>query len=204
VRIDVDTPTGPAWLDLDRPRGRAVALLAIGHGAGGSVDSPDLVAVRDHAVAAGICVARITQPYRVAGRRAPAPAPRLDEAWLAAVAQLRAQRRLRRLPLVVAGRSSGARVACRTATASGAAAVVALAFPLHPPGKPEKSRLDELSAPAVDVLVVQGDRDPFGLPSAAPGRAVTVIAGADHSLKRAPEQVATAVVGFVLAHASAG
>jgi predicted alpha/beta-hydrolase family hydrolase len=196
MRTEVETPSGTAWLDVDRPRG-ATALLALGHGAGGGVDAPDLRAVRDAAVAAGIVVARVTQPYRVAGRRAPAPAPRLDEAWLAALAQLRRLRGFRALPLIVGGRSSGARVACRTAAASGAAGVVALAFPVHPPGKPEKSRLDELDAPRVPVLVVQGDRDPFGMPPPAPGRTVVVLDGADHSLRTGTAQIALAVVEFV-------
>jgi predicted alpha/beta-hydrolase family hydrolase len=197
MRVDVQTPTGLAWADLDRPRGTPVALLAIGHGAGGGVDAPDLLAVRYAALEAQLAVARITQPYRVAGRRAPAPAARLDEAWLAAVAAVRRQRGLRTLPLVVLGRSSGARVACRTAAAVGASAVVALAFPVHPPGKPEKSRLDELALPTVPVLVVQGDRDAFGMP--APDAAdVVVIAGADHSLKKDPAAVGRAVVDFVV------
>lgn len=195
-RIAADTPHGTAWIDLDRPR-NATALLALGHGAGGTVDAPDLVAVRDAAVAAGIAVARITQPYRVAGRRAPAPAHQLDAAWLAAVTAVRARRGLRSLPLVVAGRSSGARVACRTAAAAGAVAVVALAFPVHPPGRPEKSRLDELDAVAVPVLVVQGDRDAFGLPPEAPGRRVQVVPGADHSLARDTARTADAVVRFL-------
>ncbi|MCU1658986.1 MAG: hypothetical protein JWO57_3642 [Pseudonocardiales bacterium] len=196
-RIDVDTPSGPAWVDLDRPRTTPVALLVLGHGAGGGVDTPDLRAIRDAAVAAGIAVARVTQPYRVAGRRAPAPAARLDEAWLAAVAETRRQRGLRALPLVTGGRSSGARVACRTATAAAASGVVALAFPVHPPGNPEKSRLEELGLPTVAVLVVQGDRDAFGMPPADAVDEVVVIAGADHSLKKGTAQVAAAVVGFV-------
>jgi uncharacterized protein len=196
VRLDVATPSGPAWVDLERPRGKPRALLAVGHGAGGGVDAPDLLAVRKAALAARFAVARITQPYRVAGRRAPAPAPRLDEAWLAAVADLRAQRGLRAVPLVAVGRSSGARVACRTATASGAAAVVALAFPVHLPGRPEKSRLAELLLPTVPVLVVQGDRDAFGMPP--PGSAeIVVIEGADHSLKKGRDVIAGAVIEFI-------
>jgi predicted alpha/beta-hydrolase family hydrolase len=197
MRLEVQTPTGPAWIDLDRPSGKPVALLAIGHGAGGGVEARDILAVRDAALTAQVAVARITQPYRVAGRRSPAPAPRLDEAWLAAVAALRGQRGLRSPPLVAAGRSSGARVACRTATASGAAAVVALAFPVHPPGKPEKTRLDELALPTVPVLVVQGDRDAFGVPPSDIAELV-VIEGADHSLKKDPKAVAAAVADFIL------
>jgi uncharacterized protein len=197
LRIDVATPSGPAIVELERPRGPALALLMIGHGAGGGVDAPDLLAVRKAALATQFAVARVTQPYRVAGRRAPAPAPRLDEAWLAAAGALRAQRGLRRVPLVALGRSSGARVACRTAAAAGAAAVVALAFPVHPPGRPDKSRLDELALPAVPVLVVQGDRDAFGMPP--PGSAeIVVIGGADHSLKKDPAAVARVVIDFVL------
>jgi predicted alpha/beta-hydrolase family hydrolase len=196
MRTEVETPSGTAWVDVDRPRG-ARALLVLGHGAGGGVDAPDLRAVRDAAAAAGIVVARVTQPYRVAGRRAPAPAPRLDEAWLATLTQLRRQRAFRALPLIVGGRSSGARVACRTATASGAVGVVALAFPVHPPGKPENSRLDELDAPRVPVLVVQGDRDPFGMPPPRRGRTVVVLDGADHSLRKGTAQIALAVVEFV-------
>lgn len=196
MRLEVATPTGPAWLDLDRPRGRPRGLLAFGHGAGGGVDTPDLLAVRDTARSAGFAVVRITQPYRTAGRRAPAPAAHLDAAWLAAVAALRRHRGLGTVPLLVGGRSSGARVACRTATATGAIAVVALAFPVHPPGQPEKSRLAELFLPTVPVLVVQGDRDAFGLPAGI--EELVVIAGADHSLKRDPPAVARAVVDFAL------
>jgi uncharacterized protein len=196
MRIEVDTPTGLAWIDLDRPP-RARALLAIGHGAGGTVETADLLAIRDLAVPAGIAVARITQPHRVAGRRSPAPNPRLDEAWIAVLWALRRRRGLGRLPLVSSGRSTGARVACRTAAAVGAAGVVALAFPVHPPGRPEKSRLPELALPEVPVLVVQGDRDAFGMPPAAPDRQIVVIAGADHSLRQKPAVVAAAVVEFV-------
>ena len=140
TRLEVETPHGVAWADLDRPRA-ASAVLALGHGAGGGVEAPDLVAVRDAAVAAGYAVARITQPYRVAGRRGVAPAPQLDAAWLVAVAAVRRQRGFARLPLVVGGRSSGARVACRTSADAGAAGVLALAFPVHPPGKPQSTRI---------------------------------------------------------------
>jgi uncharacterized protein len=196
ARLDIETPHGLAWVDLDRPRAAKV-LLALGHGAGGSVDAPDLIAVRDAAVANGFAVARITQPYRVAGRRGVAPANQLDTAWLAALAAVRKQRGLARLPLVVGGRSSGARVACRTAAEAGAAAVVVLAFPLHPPGKPQRSRLPELAQVSVPVLVVQGDRDPFGMPPAAPGRRVVVIEGADHGLKKGSATIADAVIDFI-------
>src|SRR5262245_37733697 len=156
--VIVDTPRGPARVDLSKPKGRSRSLLALGHGAGGDVDTADLVAIRDAALAAGVTVALVTQPYRVAGRRSAAPAGHLDEAWLAVIAELKPKQ-----PLIVGGRSSGARVACRTAKASGAAGVVALAFPSHPPGKPDKTRDDELPTD-VPTLVVNGDRDPFGVP----------------------------------------
>jgi predicted alpha/beta-hydrolase family hydrolase len=113
------------------------------------------------------------------------------------VAAVQALRGLRPVPLIVAGRSSGARVACRTADAVSAAGVVCLAFPVHPPGSPEKTRLPELAAPSCPVLVVQGDRDPFGMPPPAAGREVVVIAGADHGLKRGRDTIADAVTAFV-------
>src|SRR5690606_11057472 len=183
-------------MELTLPERAPVGLLALGHGAGGGVDAPDLRAVRRAALAAGLAVARVTQPYRVAGRRAPAPAPHLDQAWTAALSALRADRRwarLRRAPLVVGGRSAGARVACRTAAALRAAAVVALAFPLHPPGRPERTRAGELDG-VVPTLVVNGDRDPFGVPAPRPGVRVVVRPGERHDLARDPDAVAGVVV----------
>jgi predicted alpha/beta-hydrolase family hydrolase len=199
ARVVVDTPTGPAWADIARPAGRArpKALVLLGHGASGGTSTVDLLAIRDAGVAAGLAVVRITQPHVVAGRRSPAPAPQLDAAWLAVTAHVGGLTGLRGLPPLHGGRSAGARVACRTAEASGAVAVIALAFPVHPPGRPEKSRLDELALPRVPVLVVQGDRDAFGMPPAATGRTVHVIKGADHSLRKDPLAVAAAVVDFV-------
>ena len=168
------------------------AALVLGHGAGGGVTSADLVAVTDVARAEGVSVALVEQPYRVAGRRSPSPSRQLDAAWLAAIDYLRADE-LRGLPLLVGGRSLGARVACRTAEVTGALAVLCLAFPLHAPGRAgAASRLDELYAVTVPVLVVQGDRDPFGMPPAAENRTVMQVPG-DHSLKTDLEAVATAV-----------
>jgi predicted alpha/beta-hydrolase family hydrolase len=161
-----------------------VAALVLGHGAGGGVGAPDLVAATAAAHEAGLSVALVEQPYRVAGRRSPAPAKQLDTAWTAVVAQLRDDA-LSELPIVAGGRSSGARVACRTAAATGAAAVLCLAFPVHPPGRgddPSKSRMSELDAVTVPVLVVQGERDPFGMPSDGPGRTVARVPG-NHSLR---------------------
>ena len=198
TRVEIPTPSGPAWADVEPPDGDAVALTLIGHGAGGGVEAADILAARDAALAAGHVVARITQPYRVAGRRSPAPAARLDEAWLAVTAVLVEQ--LGPLPTVHCGRSSGARVACRTATEAGADAVIALAFPVHPPGKPERSRLDELDLPTVPVLVVQGDRDPFGMPPQRPGRRVVVIPGADHSMRKGRPAIVAAVGEFLAEH----
>ena len=196
-RVEVGTPSGPAWVDIDKPSGSSDILLVLGHGAGGGVETPDLVAVRDAAILAGITVARVTQPYRVAGRKAPAPAPRLDEAWIAVVGELRTRPDLADLTLVQGGRSSGARVACRTAAATSAVAVIALAFPVHPPGRPERTRLDELDLTLVPTLVVQGDRDAFGMPPPGSNRQVVVIPGADHSLKRDVTLTAQAVLDFV-------
>jgi predicted alpha/beta-hydrolase family hydrolase len=133
-------------------------------------------------------VALVEQPYRVAGRKSPAPAKQLDAAWIAVMEQLP----LGGLPLITGGRSAGARVACRTAEATGAAAVLCLAFPEHPPGKPEKSRQDELDAVAVPVLVVQGERDPFGRPAPTEHAEVVVVPG-DHGLKADPEAVKAAI-----------
>jgi uncharacterized protein len=191
--LEIDTPSGTARAHVSVPA-NSRGLVVIGHGAGGGVEAPDLIAVTDALTATGWTVARVEQPYRVKGRRAPEAAPRLDAAWIAVVASLK---RRRRGPLVVAGRSSGARVACRTADVVGADAVVALAFPLHPPGKPEKSRADELLSVTMPTLVVQGDRDAFGTAELFPARAHVVTVPGDHSLKKAPADVAAAVVEWL-------
>jgi len=187
---EFDTPHGPARVHL-HPVASARAALVLGHGAAGGVAAPDLVTAADAARAEGVAVALVEQPYRVAGRRSPAPARQLDAAWTAVVGQLAAGD-LRGLPLVVGGRSLGARVACRTAAAVGAVAVLCLAFPLHPPGRPAApSRLPELAGLGVPVLVVQGERDPFGIPPPGPDRTVALVPG-DHRL-RDLEAVSSAV-----------
>jgi predicted alpha/beta-hydrolase family hydrolase len=182
------------------------------HGAGGGVEAPDLLAARDAALRLGGVVARVTQPYGVKGRRVPGSTARQDAAWVEIVEALRdsiggspeaARRPAGRgpggrksapaLPLIQGGRSNGARVACRTARAVGARAVVALAFPLHPPGRPERSRAAELREAGTDVLVVNGDRDPFGVPDSADATRVVVLTGESHALSRRPEAVADAV-----------
>jgi predicted alpha/beta-hydrolase family hydrolase len=196
-RVVVPTPGGDAWVDLDRVQGGR--LLVIGHGAGGSVDSVDLVAVRDACLRTGISVARVTQPYRVAGRKAPPRPETLDAAWEAVVDALARRRGLADLGVTFGGRSSGARVACRTATGTSRPppdSVVALAFPVHPPGAPEKSRIAELDAVPVPVLVVQGSSDPFGMPPQRAGRDVRVVSG-DHALTRSAAQVGDIVAGWL-------
>jgi predicted alpha/beta-hydrolase family hydrolase len=197
MRVEIATPSGAALAEIDRPRTPATACLVLTHGAGAGVDSADNSAVRAAALKAGIAVVRLTQPYRVAGRSAPNAPAKQDEAWLAAINALRKRKTLAALPFITGGRSNGARVACRTAVASGAVGVVALAFPVHPPGKPELSRIAELDEAGVPVLVVQGDRDPFGMPPPKRGRQLHVINGADHSLKRELPAIATAVTRFV-------
>jgi predicted alpha/beta-hydrolase family hydrolase len=189
--LEVDTPHGQANVHVypaDQPR----AALALGHGVAGGVTAPDLVAVTDATRSEGISVALVEQPYRVAGRRSPAPAHQLDAAWTAVVDHLLASE-LGGLPLVVGGRSSGARVACRTAEATGAVAVLCLAFPLQPPGRAERpSRLPELDAVKVPTLVVQGAGDPFGIPPPGARRKVVQVPG-NHSLKTDLQAVTEAV-----------
>jgi uncharacterized protein len=197
--LEIDTPFGPASAQLNRaaePR----AALALGHGAGGGVQAKDLVAVAHVAHSVGMSVALVEQPYRVAGRRSPAPAHQLDAAWTAVIDHLVAGE-LQGLPLVVGGRSSGARVACRSAEAVGAVGVLCLAFPLQPPrrsgAKPAQSRLPELDAVTVPTLVVQGSRDPFGIPPATKRRTVAQVAG-DHSLRTDPAAVTEVVRAWLL------
>ncbi len=196
--LEVDTPHGRANVHL-HPAKEPRAALVLGHGAGGGVTARDLVAARDAALAEEISVALVEQPYRVAGRRSPAPAGRLDVAWTTVVESLLADE-LRGLKLIAGGRSSGARVACRTAGATGAVAVVCLAFPLQPPrrkgGAAAVSRLDELEAVTVPTLVVQGERDPFGMPPPGERRIVVRVAG-DHSLRGDLPAVAAAVRAFL-------
>ena len=179
----METPVGAARAHLHLVD-EASAALVLGHGAGGGVESPDLVAAKNAALEAGIGVVLVEQPYRVAGRRSPGPAHQLDTAWTSVLAQLR-EDVLGELPVMCGGRSSGARVACRTAAEVGAAAVLCLAFPVHPPGRgddPTKSRLPELDAVGVPTLVVQGERDPFGIPPEGPNRTVVLVPGT-HSLR---------------------
>jgi predicted alpha/beta-hydrolase family hydrolase len=198
VTTEVPTPHGPARITRQDADGEARGLLLLGHGAGGGVGAPDLLAAAGVTVAGGVHVVLVEQPYRVAGRRAPAPAGQLDTAWLAVVEHVRAGTDPR-LPLLFGGRSSGARVACRTATEGGAAGVLCLAFPVHPPGRPEKDRLHELASPTVPVLVVQGENDPFGRPDPAPGREVVMLRG-NHSLRSDAPGLRVAVANWLGQH----
>lgn len=194
----IETPHGPARVHVHAAAG-AVGGLVLGHGAGGGVTAPDLVAVTETALAAGLTTVLVEQPYRVAGRRAPAPAKQLDVAWTALLAAL-SEYEFTGLPVITGGRSSGARVACRTAAATGAVAVLCLAFPLQPPqrsGKPPApSRQPELDDVPVPVLVVQGEGDQFGMPEPAPGRAVARVRG-NHSLRSDMPAVRAAVAAWL-------
>ncbi|MET8653894.1 alpha/beta hydrolase family protein [Nocardia aurea] len=178
--MQIETSAGPAEIELVKPRG-ARFLLLLTHGSGGGVDAADLRAVRDTALELGGAVALVVQPYRVAGRRAPGSAIVQDAAWLEIVAALR--KKVRK-PLIQGGRSNGARVACRTAVAAKAHGVLALSFPLHPPGKPEKTRREELLAVGgIEVVVVNGANDPFGVPDPADATEVRVVPGQPHSFR---------------------
>ena len=198
VRL-VPTPHGDARLVRDRSR-HPVATLLLGHGAGGGVDAPDLAALAAALPRNGVSVVRVEQPWRVAGKKVASRPEVLDECFVAAADRLRV-----RTPLIVGGRSAGARSAARTARQLGASGYVALAFPLHPPGRPDRSRLAELEAVTVPTLVVQGERDPFGTPEEFPvDRELTVVPGGDHSFrvpKRGPvsaEEAMAIVVEAVL------
>ena len=188
----IDTPHGPARAHCHRPAGPPAAALVLGHGAGGGVGAKDLRVAAGAALQAGWLTVLVEQPYRVAGRRAPAPAKQLDTAWRAVLAEL-VDTELAGLAVVTGGRSSGARVACRTAADGVASGVLCLAFPLLPPGKDEsKSRIGELAAVGVPVLVVQGSSDRFGVPPEAPGRQVVTLGGT-HSLDSDLPGLSTAV-----------
>lgn len=196
VILEPATPHGPARAHLLLAES-AVGALVLGHGAGGGVETPDLAAAARAAGSVGFSVVLVEQPYRVAGRRTQPPAGQLDASWLVVIAELR-DGPLQDLPVVVGGRSAGARVACRTAGEAGAVAVLCLAFPLHPPGRagdPAKSRLSELEEVRSPVLVVQGERDPFGMPPAAPRRKVVRVPG-NHALK-STTAIETAVAGWL-------
>jgi hypothetical protein len=193
-RVEIMTAEGAALADLASPgegRPGPAFLLVLTHGSGGRVASPDVLAVQDAALRLGAVVALVTQPYRVKGQRAPGSAERQDAAWAEVIAELRTSVGPG-LRLIQGGRSNGARVACRTAQAVGARGVIALAFPLHPPGRPERSRAAELAMAGTDVLVINGRNDPFGIPRRATGRRLVVLDGETHALSRHPDAVGRA------------
>ena len=192
------TGGGAARAELDGDGTAAQFLLVLTHGAGGSASAPDLLAARDAALGLGGLVARVTQPYRVRGARAPGSAVRQDAAWTEIVAALTGL--TPGAPLVQGGRSNGARVACRTAGEVGARAVVALAFPLRPPGPAGQSRVAELHAAragGASVLVVNGERDPFGIPGPEDADRVVIVPGEAHALKGHRAVIAAAVAEWL-------
>ena len=194
----ISTAGGTALADLDGDAATARFLVVLTHGAGGSAGAPDLLAAGDAARQLGGLVARVTQPYRVKGARAPGSAIRQDAAWAEIVAALTVL--VPGVPLVQGGRSNGARVACRTATAVSARAVIALAFPLRPPGPTGQSRVAELRAAGAGgaaVLVVNGERDPVGIPGAGDADRVVVVPGETHSLKGHRAVIAGAVTDWL-------
>jgi predicted alpha/beta-hydrolase family hydrolase len=199
---EVETPHGPARAHITDAAGTVRGTLVLGHGAGGGIESADLVAVTAEAAGSGWRVVLVEQPWRVAGKRIAAAPPTLDGGWRAVLRHLRTADVLSG-PLVLGGRSAGARVACRTAAEHGAMGVLALAFPLHPPGKPEKSRAAELTAVPVPLVVVQGETDAFGGPeevaavlSGQKGASVYAVPG-DHSLKRNVDIVSAAALSWL-------
>ena len=200
--VEIMTSAGPAHVVLEEPAGRPAFLAVLTHGAGGTPDTADVLAVRDAALRLGAMTALVTQPYRVKGARAPGSAARQDTAWAEIVAALNDAG----LPLVQGGRSNGARVACRTARQVGAKGVIALAFPLHPPGRlvsangkaqPAKSRDGELRDAGTSVLVLNGDRDPFGVPEPDDATRVVVLPGETHALSKNPSAIGDAVAGWL-------
>jgi len=196
--VEIMTAGGAARAELDGDGAAARFLLVLTHGAGGSTSAPDLLAARDAALGAGGLVARVTQPYRVRGARAPGSAIRQDAAWAEVVAALTGL--APGAPLIQGGRSNGARVACRTAGAVGALGVIALAFPLRPPGAAARSRAAELHAARAAgalVLVVNGERDPFGIPGPEDADRVVIVPGEAHALRGHRAAIADAVSAWL-------
>ncbi|GEP34548.1 hypothetical protein NSZ01_23160 [Nocardioides szechwanensis] len=174
----IPTPHGEGRLVTERAR-NTLATLLLSHGAGGGIEARDLEALARHLPRNGITVVRFEQPWRRAGRKIAGPPPTLDAGLRAAANALRG-----RTPLVIGGRSAGARSAARSAHSLGAAGVLALSFPLHPPGRPEKTRLDELTGSRLPTLVIQGERDTMGIPEEFPADTdLCVVPGGDHGLK---------------------
>lgn len=195
MEITIETAAGPGRVEVTLPDREPAFLLVLTHGAGGTPDTPDVLAVRDAGLALGAVTAQVTQPYVVRGARAPGSAAKQDAAWAGIITALRAAHP--GLPLVQGGRSNGARVGCRTARAVGARGVIALAFPLHPPGQPERTRAGELGDAGTEVLVLNGDRDPFGVPEESVTTHVVVLPGETHALSRNPAHIGEVVTGWL-------
>jgi predicted alpha/beta-hydrolase family hydrolase len=193
ANVEIMTSAGPAHVVLDESARQPAFVVVLTHGAGGRPDTPDVLAVRDAAREFGAVTALVTQPYQVRGARAPGSTVKQDAAWTEIIATLNAGD----LPLVQGGRSNGARVACRTARQVHATGVIALAFPLCPPGHPGKSRDGELREAGTPVLVLNGDRDPFGVPEPDDATRVVVLAGETHALSKNPAAIGEAVAGWL-------
>jgi uncharacterized protein len=195
--VEIMTESGSARAELEGDQATARFLLVLTHGSGGSASAPDLLAARDAALGLGGLVARVTQPYRVRGARAPGSAVKQDAAWAEIVAVLTGL--APGVPLVQGGRSNGARVACRTAGAVGARAVIALAFPLRTPGATQDraAELQAAHAAGASVLVVNGERDPFGIPGTEDADRVVIVPGETHSLKGHRAVIANAVADWL-------
>jgi uncharacterized protein len=192
------TSAGPAHVLLEQPE-RPAFLVMLTHGSGGTPDTVDILAVRDAARELGAATALVTQPYRVRGARAPGSAAKQDAAWVELVGRVREEAAPGDAGLLVVqcGRSNGARVACRTARHVGAVGVIALAFPLHPPGQPGKSREAELRGAGTSVLVINGDRDPFGVPEPDEVTDVVVLPGEAHALSKNPAAIGATVKNWL-------
>jgi len=195
TEILAETSGGLARLLIQGPAGRPAFLLVLTHGSGGTPDTADVLAVRDAGLALGAVTALVTQPYVMRGAKAPGSPVKQDAAWVEIIAALAS--RHPGLPLIQGGRSNGARVVCRTAPAVGACGVIALAFPLHPPGQPAKSRAGELASAGTAVLVLNGDRDPFGMPEAEAGIRVVALPGETHALSRDPAAIGEISSGWI-------
>lgn len=195
IEIEIETAGGLARVTVREPPGDARCLLVLTHGSGGTPDSADVLAVRDAGLALGAVTALVTQPYVVRGARAPGSADKQDAAWTQIVAALRQRRPA--LPVIQGGRSNGARVVCRTAHAVSARGVIALAFPLHPPGHPERSRAIELPQAPMPTLVLNGDRDPFGIPEGGGDVRVIVLPGQTHALSKDPAAIGGAASEWI-------
>lgn len=185
-------------------RTRPVGALLLTPGAGSGRDQSTLVAIE--AAVSPLPVARVDFPYRKEGRRAPDRAPKLIASVVADAAELAASAHVRPGRVALGGRSMGGRI-CSMAVAEGlpAAALVLVAYPLHPPGRPDKLRVDHLPALSVPCLFVSGTRDPFGAPEELEAATATIagpvthhwVEGGRHELKGADPEVSSVVADWL-------